>query len=205
MNRIASTCGLAILLLSGSLSAQDATDRLLEALSGMQQLTGSFQQRQYAENDVLVLESRGRFRLLRPGYFSWEIEAPGRQLIIADPSSLWHYDRDLETVTRRPVNSGASMSPLQVLGGDASALRENYNVTEEGGGVFTLEPAGVDPGFRQLSVKLRAFLIERMEIIDNLNHTVVIEFADLDVDAGLTSEDFAFRPPEGVDTFYYDK
>jgi outer membrane lipoprotein carrier protein len=194
-----------MLLLSGALHAQDDTDRLLEALSGMQQLTGRFEQRQYAENEVLVMESRGNFRLLRPGYFSWEIESPGSQLIIADPSSLWHYDRDLETVTRRPVNSGAAMSPLQVLGGDASALRENYRVTEQGDGVFTLEPMGGDPGFRRLAVKLRAFLIERMEIIDNLNHTVVIEFSELDLDAELSREDFAFQPPEGVDSFYYDQ
>ena len=66
-----------MLLLSGALHAQDDTDRLLEALSGMQQLTGRFEQRQYAENEVLVMESRGNFRLLRPGIFPGKLNRQG--------------------------------------------------------------------------------------------------------------------------------
>lgn len=205
MKRIQALWGLLFCLAPLGVQASDAADRLIEALSGMQQLVGQFHQRQYAQNDVLVMESRGNFRLLRPGYFSWEIESPGSQLIIADPTAVWHYDRDLETVTRRPVNTGAGMSPLQVLGGDESALREGYEVTDQGEGVFTLVPVAGDPGFRSLTVRLRAFLIEGMEIIDNLNQRVLIDFSDLDVETGLTREDFAFRPPEGVDTFYYDQ
>ena len=77
MNRIAACCALAMLLLSGALHAQDDTDRLLEALSGMQQLTGRFEQRQYAENEVLVMESRGNFRLLRPGIFPGKLNRQG--------------------------------------------------------------------------------------------------------------------------------
>ena len=44
-----------------------------------------------------------------------------------------------------------------------------------------------------------------MEIRDNLNQRVIVEFSELQVDGGLTREDFAFTPPEGVDTFYYDQ
>ena len=59
-----------------------------------------------------------------PGFFSWEISSPDSQLIIANPEYLWHYDIDLETVTRRPVVGMWKMSPLQILGGDESVLRE---------------------------------------------------------------------------------
>ena len=99
------------------------TDALLEELRAMQHLQGDFTQRQYTREDALLVESSGRFRLLRPGYFSWEITAPDSQLIVADPQYLWHHDRDLETVTRRPVTNSAQMSPLQVLGGDEVVLR----------------------------------------------------------------------------------
>ena len=204
MRRLTFLCLLVITLQATAEPAVDATEQLLQSLSGMQQLTGKFRQRQYDDRGEVVTESIGRFRLLRPGYFSWEIDSPGSQLIIADPEGVWHFDRDLETASRRPVDAGDGMSPLQVLGGDEAALRDGYQVTLEGKEVFMLVPISGNPGFRQLQVTLREYLIENMEILDNLNQRVEIDFGELRVDSDLTPEDFAFQPPEGVDVFYYD-
>jgi outer membrane lipoprotein carrier protein len=203
--RLALTCLLLSLLHSPLLRAEDATEQLLEALSGMQQLSGKFRQRQYGEDGEIVMESLGRFRLLRPGYFYWEVESPGSQVIIADPEGVWHYDRDLETASRRPMSEADGMSPLQVLGGDEAALRAGYRVKREGEEVFTLVPESGNPGFRSLTVRLRAYLIEKMEIVDNLNQRVAIDFGDLRAGSELTAADFSFQPPEGIDVFYYDE
>ncbi len=205
MLRFLVLCLLPLLLQVTAVRAQDATDALLESLSGMQQLTGRFRQRQYDEKGQVVMESLGRFRLLRPGYFAWDIESPGSQLVIADPGGIWHYDRDLETASRRPLDSGEGMSPLQVLGGDEAALRQGYRIAAEGEDTFTLVPEKGNPGFRQLKVRLRAYLIESMEIIDNLNQRVEIDFGELQANPQLTPEDFSFEPPEGIDVFYYDQ
>jgi outer membrane lipoprotein carrier protein len=205
MLRFLVLCLLTLLLQGNASRAQDATDALLESLSGMQQLTGRFRQRQYDENGQVVMESLGRFRLLRPGYFAWDIESPGSQLVIADPGGIWHYDRDLETASRRPLDSGEGMSPLQVLGGDEGVLRQGYRITAEGEETFTLVPETGNPGFRQLKVRLRAYLIESMEIIDNLNQRVEIDFGELQANPNLSPRDFSFEPPEGVDVFYYDQ
>ena len=97
------------------------------------------------------------------------------------------------------------MSPLQVLGGNDAALRDGYSVSVVGEGVFRLVPLSATPGFRQLQVTLREYLIESMQIVDNLNQRVDIDFGELRVDSGLTPEDFSFEPPEGVDVFYYDQ
>ena len=60
---------LGLMLVCCGLRAQDATDRLLEALDGMQDLQGNFTQRQYGQNGVLLVESRGRCcaRVILPG------------------------------------------------------------------------------------------------------------------------------------------
>lgn len=186
--------------------AQDTdTDQLLLALEDINSLQGSFQQQQFAETDVLLVESSGTFRLLRPGYFAWEILSPDRQLIIATPEYIWHHDLDLETVTRRPVGDTAEMSPLQVLGGDEAVLRERFSVTQPREGLFTLTPSKGDPGFLSLSLMLDNGTIAGMEIMDKLNQRVVITFDELDTDTTLTAADFAFTPPDGVDQFYYDE
>ena len=50
---------LGLMLVCCGLRAQDVTDKLLEALDGMQDLQGAFTQRQYGQNGVLLVESSG--------------------------------------------------------------------------------------------------------------------------------------------------
>lgn len=182
-----------------------AIDELIENLQGVEQLQGRFEQRQYTDKDVLLVESSGTFRLLRPGYFAWEIQSPDSQLVVASPEFIWHHDRDLETATRRPVVDSAEMSPLQVLGGDESALREKFAVERKSADEFILTPVISDVGFKELTLQLDRGHVAGMVIRDNLDQRVVIEFTLSDSGSALSSADFAFTPPDGVDVFYYDE
>lgn len=199
------TLWLGILPLVAYSQAQSDVDALLAALAPVKQLQGSFRQQQYGQDKLLLAESSGKFRLLRPGYFAWEILDPDEQLIIAGPEFIWHYDRDLETVTRRPVTTDADMTPLQILGGDESALREKFQVERVAEGAFQLTPLTPGVGFKQLTLNLEGAQLTGMEIQDNLDQTVVITFTDLDSETELGSVDFAFTPPPGADLFYYDE
>lgn len=195
--------GLSPLYVSGQ--DNNDVDALLQALAGITHLQGRFLQSQYGEDDVLLEQSSGQFRLLRPGYFAWEIQSPDSQLIIADPQFIWHHDRDLETVTRRPVGSDAEMTPLQILGGDEVVLRESFQVEHSGSGDFVLTPTRENVGFKQLTLHMQEALITGMDIHDNLDQRVAIVFSDLDSQTPLGSADFSFTPPEGADLFYYDE
>lgn len=213
MMKILLTLWLGLMPLLVSAQTDSDVNELLAALEPVKRLQGSFTQQQYGQDKLLLAESSGRFRLLRPGYFSWEIQSPDQQLIIAGPEYLWHFDRDLETVTRRPVTTNADMTPLQILGGDESALREKFHVenkAEHNGeskdeDTFVLTPLSPGVGFKQLTLFLAGAQIKGMEIRDNLDQDVVIKFADLDSESALSSADFAFTPPPEADLFYYDE
>jgi outer membrane lipoprotein carrier protein len=185
--------------------AAEPADALLARLQSFTQLQGRFEQHQQDAAGRDLGSSAGRFRVLRPGYFAWEITEPDNQLIIADPEYLWHHDRDLETVTRRPSSAGASASPLQVLGGDQSVLREKFHVEQSGEDSFTLEPLADNPGFLRLVVVFEGDQLRNMLILDNLNQQVSVDLSELDSATPLTPQDFAFTPPEGADVFYYDE
>ena len=185
--------------------ADDPTGELIALLSEIQSLQGRFEQRQYDDTGALVQASSGRFRLLRPGYFAWEIESPDRQLVIADPQFVWHHDLDLETVTRRPVTGSVDTSPLQVLGGNESVLREQFTVTRPDSGRFLLVAGDGDAGFRQLILRVEGGNILGMEILNTLNQRVTIDFLDVDRATVLTPADFRFEPPPGADLFYYEQ
>ncbi len=183
-----------------------ATDQLLARLKPIGYMQGEFSQRQYGDGGAVLAESSGSFKLLRPFFFSWNIRSPDQQLIVANAEYLWHYDIDLQTATRRPVVGNVEASPLQILGGDESALREQYAVTQDSEDTFTLIPSGQAHGFRKLSVTFAADAIKQMDIIDKLGQRVVVDFSGVDTRTRLTSSDFEFTPPsEDVDTFYYDE
>ncbi|MFV0278124.1 MAG: outer membrane lipoprotein chaperone LolA [Parahaliea sp.] len=197
---------LANLLLATSLPAlADPADDLLQHLRGLKSLSGQFIQQQYADGSDEAVVSEGHFKLLRPDYFAWEVTAPGSQLILATPEYVWQHDRDLETVTRRPVDDSAHMSPLQVLAGNEMALRNDYVVEEVGPGRYRLTPKATDAAFRELEVEFAGDTITQMRIRDNLGQRLIVEFSRLVRDRPLDKSDFAFSPPPGADLFYYDQ
>ena len=207
MTRLVGIACLCLGLLAGIARAAEsqATDELLAQLDRITHLQGDFTQRQFGEGEAVLVESSGSFRLLRPVFFSWEIRAPDRQLIVANEEFLWHYDIDLQTATRRPVVGNVDASPLQILGGDASALRERYTITRDAPDVFTLVPLDSAHSFRRLTVAFADDTITRMDIVDKLGQRLVVDLQNVDSTTALDATDFEFTPPpEGVDLFYYD-
>lgn len=184
-----------------------ATQALRAAMSGIESLQGSFTQKQYSQEGELLEQSSGRFALLRPGFFRWEITHPDDQLLVADPHYLWHHDRDLETVTRRPASDSGQMAPFKILGGNYEAVEETFEVRhgENQGQDFVFIPLEEGAGFVSLALTLHQGALSRMTILDELDQTVSIEFFELDQATALTPADFLFTPPEGADLFYYDQ
>jgi outer membrane lipoprotein carrier protein len=213
MKRVATLAGIALWFLAIAAGAQQdtpgqasATDQLLGRLERLSHMQGDFEQRQYDDDNAVLAVSSGGFKLLRPVYFSWEIRAPDRQLIVANADYLWHYDIDLQTATRRPVAGNIEASPLQVLGGDETALREQYAVEQSGADTFTLVPNDASHSFRRLTVKFDGDTLGTMDITDKLGQRVVVQFLAVDSSSALQASDFEFTPPaEGVDLFYYDE
>ncbi len=187
-------------------SEEDPTAQLAQRLASIGQLSGAFSQSQRSAGAQGELShSQGHFRLLRPDYFAWIIEAPDQQEIIADSENLWHYDRDLETVTRRRLGGADMRSPLQVLAGDYAVLQAEYLVSQTGRGRYTLEPKGEAPAFQRFTLVFSEDSLTGMEIVDNLGQLLLVQFTELDSEPGLTPADFAFEVPEGVDFFDYEQ
>ena len=166
---------------------------VLMTASGMQ---GQFTQRiTDADGDDLGT-SKGRFALLRPSFFKWEIESPGSQLIVSDGTYLWQYDRDLETISRRNV-PGAGTSPLQLLALDIDALRQDYEVEALDRGL-RLIPRQDNALFQRLDIVLEEGMPTQLDVIDNLDQhlsiTLNVEYGELPSIAA-----FIFMPPEDVE------
>ena len=73
----------ATLLLSCAIAVgaeESPLDQLHADLVNVESMQGAFTQKQYSEEGELLAQSSGRFAILRPGFFRWEINLPDSQL-----------------------------------------------------------------------------------------------------------------------------
>lgn len=185
-----------------SAQQSSAVQSLGDALAAIDYLSGRFRQTTYPQEGGRATTASGEFRLQAPGRFLWRIEAPDNQLVVTEGTYLWHYDEDLETVTRRPVSATAS-APLQVLAGDRDSLARDFTVSRRGDNAYTLLPTASDAGFQSLELEFEEGLPVALAIVDNLAQRIEIRLEALSTEA-FDSDIFNFSPPDGVDVFIHD-
>ena len=187
---------LLLVLLIGIFGAVPINADVLDDIAGRAGFTGSFEQQVFDTSDVLLATSEGEFAVLRPSAFRWEVQAPDQQLLIINEGVLWQYDRDLETVIRRPAPEGEA-SPLQLLTADRNALEARYQIApvEEG---LELTPLQRNDLFQRLVIAATAPQRLSLTITDALDQRIVIQLA-LDGEPSPSPALFEFEPPEGVE------
>lgn len=192
-------------LLTLAVSVPLGAQTLQAQLGNLGSLAGSFEQTLYSQAGEVLEQSSGSFSLLRPGYLSWHILEPDEQLLLAANETLWHYDVELETATRRRIPAGNPTSPLTILGGASDELESYYRVETLGENRWSLEPRFDDAEFARVELSFEQGLPVEMQILDNLGRRTRITLGNLDPAAELKPEDFAFDPPAGIDIYDSDE
>jgi outer membrane lipoprotein carrier protein len=162
--------------------------------------------------DKIVDRSTGTLVVSRPGKFRWEVnsksgESGAGQLLVADGRNVWFFDRDLEQVTVKPIDTALSSTPAMLLSG-AADLRESFKVTPAGArdGLdwVLVEPKRTEADFRRALFGFgqsgsNKGNLQRMIIDDRLGQTATIEFEDISRNARVSPDEVSFTPPPGTD------
>jgi outer membrane lipoprotein carrier protein len=194
---------IAIIALAGVAHA-GARDRLDSFTRGLKGLEGGFTQHVFDEGGRVRETSSGRVALAAPRLFRWEYQDPYPQLIVADGTTVWVHDPDLEQVTRRPQGGAEQDSPLAALI-DPARLDRDYIIDDEGeaDGLqwLLLRPrkAGEDASFESARLGFGAQGLARMEIVDALGQRTEIRFSGWKRNPAFAAGTFRFTPPPGVD------
>lgn len=176
-------------------------DALWSLLATQTQAQGRFEQKIYAADGELMEESSGRYAVLKPNFFRWEIEYPDRQQIVVAGDVLWHYDLDLETATKRAHGEEGAFTPLELLAGDATTLRERFEVEGLDSGTYRLVPLFPQAGFASVDIQWAGTEIVAMTIRDRSAQLIRLALAPDASGAPLTPGDFSFTPPAGVEVY----
>uniref|UniRef100_UPI003F588FC0 outer membrane lipoprotein chaperone LolA n=1 Tax=Neisseria leonii TaxID=2995413 RepID=UPI003F588FC0 len=163
-------------------------------------LSGSFTQT--VQNKKRTQTSSGTFQIQRPGLFKWEYTRPGRQLIIGDGKTVWHYDAELKQAVKSDQKQAIGSSPAAILA-DKSALDTGYALKEDGsadGVDYVLAtPKSSNAGYKSIRIGFKDGQLAAMQLQDSFGNRTQIRFANLNTQPNLSASQFRFTPPKGVD------
>ena len=195
---------LVLVLLSGSVLADDPEGRLKSALKRMDSVSAEFKQPLRDEDKQIVQQSRGTVDLLRPGKFAWIYQEPYEQHIVADGRELWIYDVDLDQVTVKPMDTGLSTAPIMILMKQAD-VTEQFNVNEVGQRKYLywveLEPRSEGLEYTHIYLGIEDDNVRAMELRDQFGRSTQIVFENMRTGVIHDPAKFDFSPPPGVDVY----
>jgi outer membrane lipoprotein carrier protein len=195
--------GAPVLLLSQAANAAPADNltaakRLNKLLTNTKSMTANFSQTTKGASSGSF---SGSMSVQRPNNFRWETKSPAEQLIVANGSSMWIYDKDLEQATNQAVDSQVGNTPALLLSGDPSKIDKNFKITQpyDNKNYYVLYPKSSSASFKNLSVSFSGGKPVMMVLNDTLGQTTSIKFSNIKLNPSINSSQFKFTPPKGVD------
>lgn len=205
MNRLSRVGLLTVLcLMSHFVYAESASEVLAQKLTQLHSMQARFSQQILDGKGRIMQQSTGKFALLRPGKFRWEIEQPTQQLLIADGKRIWMYDKDLQQVTIQRQDNRSANSPALLLSGSVTTLKKNFKVnysnkSDKEGTWFALQPIKKEAMFQSVALYFKGEQLHGMRLIDNLGQASDLTFSHVVNNPTIAANHFTFEPPTGVD------
>lgn len=200
----------AVLILAAVLAANAqaaALDQLRSFLTQTHSARGDFVQRVSSSKGVrpgvkAPAAASGQFVFQRPGKFRWTYEKPYDQLIVADGQRLVLFDKDLNQVTIKKLQSSLPSSPASILFG-SNEFEKEFEVSDAGArdGLewIVAKPRAKDTTFERIEIGFRDGLPQAMVLADGFGQTTQLTFSKVERNPKLDIDAFRFTPPKGAD------
>lgn len=195
------TMAVGLLTMAAAASA-GARDDLNAFTKGLKGLDGQFTQQVFAANGKQKEQSSGRVAVSAPRLFRWEYVKPYAQVIVADGTTVWVHDPDLQQVSKRAQGAEEANSPLAILLNPAR-LDRDFTVKEAGtiSGTEWLQvtPRNGDAAFKSAKLGFDQTGLSQMEYVDALGQRTRISFSGWKRNPIFAKGTFVYVPAKGVD------
>ena len=157
-----------------------------------------------------VKTSSGTFEFSRPNKFKFLYKKPFEQIIVADGTTLWLHDIDLNQVTARKQSQALGSTPAALIATAASlkALEAEFNLQDapdaHGLQWVIATPKAKEGQIQSIKVGLKAaadkgISLSVLEILDSFGQRSVITFANVERNVTFGADNFNFKPLAGAD------
>jgi outer membrane lipoprotein carrier protein len=148
-----------------------------------------------------VKNSSGTFEFQRPGKFKFQYKKPFEQLILADGTSLWIYDADLNQASQRKQTAAFANTPAALIASatDLSALKSEFtleNAPEKDGlSWVSAKPKAADSTLQTVRIGFKGDTLQQLDITDSFGQRSVINFTAMQINSSLPASSFQFTLP----------
>ena len=135
----------------------------------------------------------------RPDRFRWQILSPYEQTIIADGTSIWSIDVDLEQVTVTDIDDSIANSPVMLMSRKNSQLEKTFTVmaltpnTESSMELFVLKPIDSSSNFEFVQLGFKEGVLQLIELQDSLGQTTIIRMTNIRVNPVIANKEFIYQ------------
>lgn len=198
MKKLALTALVFVPAFSMSAFANPANN-LNNLLKNTQSMTANFSQTTKSSGKSQSFS--GTMAVERGNKFRWDTKSPSEQLIVANGSTMWVYDKDLGQATKQSVNNQMGDAPALLLSGDPAKITSNFTVSQPATGknYYVLKPKSSSANFKDLSISFNGGKPVMMVLNDNIGQTTTIKFTNISMNKKIPASQFSFTPPKGVD------
>jgi outer membrane lipoprotein carrier protein len=195
--------------LSATETIPDSHQILNNFLKDTKTLHANFSQELFDEKGQLLETSEGEMFVQRPGKFRWDYQTPYKQLIVADGTTVWVHDIDLEQVSKKAMNKALGKTPAILLSSHTNVEEEFFvnALPAPAPDVVLLElrPKDAQAQFETIRINLKNNELVAFELLDNLGQKTKMSFSQTEHNTKLASHLFIFVPPAGVDIIEEEK
>ena len=198
--------GLTLLALSYApviISSTPANDVQLK-LNAIRTMSASFTQDVNTKKRH-ISHSSGTMALSRPARFRWQTKTPMAQLVVADGSLLWVYDKELEQVSVKKQNKKAGGAAALFLSEYNDSMTKDFDVSMQKEGkmdYFDLHAKSHKASFERIKLVFDGDALKAIELFDQLGQNTRIQLNQVKINSNLASSLFEFKVPKGVDVVH---
>lgn len=190
------------------LAGASAMEQFKHFLTNTQSARGEFAQVQVKQEAGEKLRmgtpATGTFLFSKPGKFIWTYQKPYEQILQSDGKTLYIYDKDLNQITTKKLDTALGASPAAILFGSTD-IEKNFKISENGkrDGMEWIEviPKNNENTFQRINIGLQNNVPAAMELYDTLGQLSLIKFTKFEKNPALKADTFKFIVPKGVDVF----
>lgn len=203
---ISKTVGTVLFLFLPLFAGATALDQLKNFSTNAHSARGEFSQAQVKSGEKVRFTNAasGTFLFSRPGKFIWTYKKPYEQVLQADGTRLYMYDKDLNQVTVKKLGDALGSSPAAILFG-SNNLEKNFTLKNAGAhnGYEWVEviPKKKDTPFEKINIGMKNGIPEAMELYDSLGQLTLIKFTRFTKNPPVNAGMFKFVAPKGADVF----
>lgn len=196
-------------------NTNNGINQLQKFIKNIKTAQGEFVQTQINEpvagKSLPDVHSRGHFTFSRPSQFIWAYTQPYEQLLQTDGKTFFIYDKDLNQLNQKPLNTALNDSPAAILFGQEN-LQDQYELkpstfnqlNEEmkvlGVTSFvTLKPKANDTQFQSIQIGFKNDDLVMMKLFDMFNNITLLYFVNVKKNIEIKPQAFQFIAPPGIE------